>query len=101
MRYEPYSYGPSVVPQVEAAKEGYGQILWLLGEDHTLTEVSHSVLVLDRVIIPAFINRSEQVTSSSYSSNPTGLSSLSPLPWTTSSCPESSGIGRSFMSVLG
>ncbi|CAD6563612.1 MAG: hypothetical protein TREMPRED_000012 [Tremellales sp. Tagirdzhanova-0007] len=33
------NYGPSVVPQVEAAKEGYGQILWLLGEDHTLTEV--------------------------------------------------------------
>lgn len=34
------SYAPGVVPAGEAAKYGYGQILWLSGEDHTLTEVS-------------------------------------------------------------
>jgi hypothetical protein len=33
------SYAPGVVPASEAAKAGYGQILWLSGEDHTLTEV--------------------------------------------------------------
>ncbi|KAF8307531.1 branched-chain amino acid aminotransferase II [Clavulina sp. PMI_390] len=33
------NYGPSVVPQVKAAKEGYDQILWLSGEDDELTEV--------------------------------------------------------------
>ena len=33
------SYAPGVVPAGEAAKHGYGQILWLSGEDHTLTEV--------------------------------------------------------------
>lgn len=34
------SYAPGVVPAGEAAKHGYGQILWLSGDDHTLTEVS-------------------------------------------------------------
>jgi len=34
------SYAPGVVPASEAAKAGYGQILWLSGDDHTLTEVS-------------------------------------------------------------
>ena len=34
------SYAPGIVPQGEAAKEGYGQILWLSGEDHMLTEAS-------------------------------------------------------------
>jgi branched-chain amino acid aminotransferase len=33
------NYAPCVVPQVEAAKEGYDQNLWLHGEDHHLTEV--------------------------------------------------------------
>lgn len=33
------SYAPGIVPQVAAAKEGYSQILWLLGDDHELTEV--------------------------------------------------------------
>lgn len=33
------NYGPSVVPQVQAAKQGYDQILWLAGEDDQLTEV--------------------------------------------------------------
>jgi branched-chain amino acid aminotransferase len=33
------NYGPGVVPQVEAAKLGYDQILWLYGEDDRLTEV--------------------------------------------------------------
>jgi len=37
------SYAPGVVPASEAAKAGYGQILWLSGEDHTLTEVSYSI----------------------------------------------------------
>jgi hypothetical protein len=27
------------MPQLEAAKGGYSQILWLNGDDHTLTEV--------------------------------------------------------------
>lgn len=34
------SYAPGVVPASEAAKAGYGQILWLSGDDHTLTEVN-------------------------------------------------------------
>ncbi|WVQ80749.1 branched-chain amino acid aminotransferase [Cryptococcus sp. DSM 104549] len=33
------NYAPAVVPQGEAAKEGYSQNLWLLGEEHMLTEV--------------------------------------------------------------
>ncbi|WWD18768.1 branched-chain amino acid aminotransferase [Kwoniella shandongensis] len=33
------NYAPGVVPQAEAAKEGYSQNLWLYGEDHALTEV--------------------------------------------------------------
>lgn len=33
------SYAPGIVPQVAAAKEGYSQILWLLGDEHELTEV--------------------------------------------------------------
>jgi len=33
------NYSPGVVPQVEAAKLGYDQILWLLGSDDLLTEV--------------------------------------------------------------
>jgi len=38
------SYAPGVVPASEAAKAGYGQILWLSGDDHTLTEVSLPIL---------------------------------------------------------
>ncbi|ODN74068.1 branched-chain amino acid aminotransferase [Cryptococcus amylolentus CBS 6039] len=33
------NYAPGVVPQSEAAKEGYSQNLWLLGPEHALTEV--------------------------------------------------------------
>ncbi|ORY31822.1 aminotransferase [Naematelia encephala] len=33
------NYAPGVVPQADAAKQGYGQNLWLAGEDDTLTEV--------------------------------------------------------------
>lgn len=33
------NYSPGVVPQVEAAKQGYAQNLWLHGPDHELTEV--------------------------------------------------------------
>ncbi|KAF8741562.1 class-IV pyridoxal-phosphate-dependent aminotransferase family, partial [Rhizoctonia solani] len=33
------NYAPGVVPQVLAAKEGYDQNLWLLGDEHYLTEV--------------------------------------------------------------
>jgi hypothetical protein len=40
------SYAPGVVPASEAAKAGYGQILWLSGDDHTLTEVSFLILAL-------------------------------------------------------
>jgi hypothetical protein len=37
------NYAPGVVPQVEAAKEGYSQNLWLIGENHLLTEVGTMV----------------------------------------------------------
>jgi hypothetical protein len=43
------SYAPGIVPQIEAAKEGYGQILWLSGEDHTLTEVGRLSLLILKV----------------------------------------------------
>ncbi|KAG8969792.1 hypothetical protein FRC03_000618 [Tulasnella sp. 419] len=33
------NYAPCLVPQTEAAAEGYDQNLWLLGEEHYLTEV--------------------------------------------------------------
>ncbi|KAK4701709.1 branched-chain amino acid aminotransferase, partial [Phenoliferia sp. Uapishka_3] len=33
------NYAGGVVPQLEAAKEGYQQILWLFGPEHELTEV--------------------------------------------------------------
>lgn len=33
------NYAPGIVPQKEAMKEGYSQNLWLLGEEHALTEV--------------------------------------------------------------
>ena len=33
------NYAPGVVPQKEAAKKGYAQNLWLMGEEHYLTEV--------------------------------------------------------------
>lgn len=36
------NYSPGVVPQVEAAKLGYDQILWLFGSDDQLTEVSQA-----------------------------------------------------------
>jgi hypothetical protein len=48
------SYAPGVVPASEAAKAGYGQILWLSGDDHTLTEVS----LLDLMVWPKLIHRS-------------------------------------------
>ncbi|KAF0698293.1 Aste57867_11086 [Aphanomyces stellatus] len=33
------NYGATIMPQMEAAKKGYSQILWLFGEDHYVTEV--------------------------------------------------------------
>jgi hypothetical protein len=33
------NYAPTILPQVEGAKKGYSQILWLFGPDHNLTEV--------------------------------------------------------------
>ena len=33
------NYSPSFLPQQMAAKKGYNQILWLLGDDDTVTEV--------------------------------------------------------------
>lgn len=33
------NYGPAIRCQVDAAKRGYQQILWLFGEEHWLTEV--------------------------------------------------------------
>lgn len=33
------NYAPGVVPQAAAAKAGYSQNLWLLGDEHALTEV--------------------------------------------------------------
>lgn len=33
------NYAPGILPQLEAAQEGYSQILWLLGDKHQLTEV--------------------------------------------------------------
>ena len=33
------NYGPTIMPQMEAAKKGYSQILWLFGEEHYMTEV--------------------------------------------------------------
>ncbi|KAL7420583.1 branched-chain-amino-acid transaminase bat2 [Cryptotrichosporon argae] len=33
------NYAPGVVPQAAAAKQGYSQNLWLLGDEHALTEV--------------------------------------------------------------
>mmetsp|Transcript_25490 Transcript_25490/g.33303 ORF Transcript_25490/g.33303 Transcript_25490/m.33303 type:complete len:410 (+) Transcript_25490:236-1465(+) len=33
------NYGPTIHPQLQAGERGYKQILWLFGEDHTVTEV--------------------------------------------------------------
>lgn len=33
------NYAPGILPQLEAAKKGYQQNLWLFGDDHLLTEV--------------------------------------------------------------
>lgn len=33
------NYAPGILPQLEVSKDGYSQILWLLGDDHQLTEV--------------------------------------------------------------
>lgn len=33
------NYGPTILPQMEAAKRGYSQVLWLFGEEHFITEV--------------------------------------------------------------
>jgi len=32
------NYGPTIKPQTLAAQKGYSQVLWLFGEDHTVTE---------------------------------------------------------------
>jgi branched-chain amino acid aminotransferase len=33
------NYGPTILPQIEAADRGYNQVLWLFGENHEITEV--------------------------------------------------------------
>jgi len=33
------NYGPTILPQIEAADKGYSQVLWLYGENHEVTEV--------------------------------------------------------------
>lgn len=33
------NYGPTILPQMEAVKKGYSQILWLYGDEHEMTEV--------------------------------------------------------------
>jgi len=33
------NYAPTILPQVEAARAGYSQVLWLVGPDHELSEV--------------------------------------------------------------
>jgi len=40
------NYGPTILPQMEAAKKGYSQVLWLFGEDHQVTEVGTMNLFL-------------------------------------------------------
>ncbi|GAA5952119.1 hypothetical protein JCM3765_005201 [Sporobolomyces pararoseus] len=40
------NYAGGVVPQMEAAAQGYQQILWLLGSEHTLTEAGTMNLFL-------------------------------------------------------
>jgi branched-subunit amino acid aminotransferase/4-amino-4-deoxychorismate lyase len=44
------SYAPGIVPQKEAMAEGYSQNLWLLGDEHALTEVSYIGLTRDRLM---------------------------------------------------
>jgi branched-chain amino acid aminotransferase len=33
------NYGPTILPQIEAADKGYNQVLWLYGDNHEVTEV--------------------------------------------------------------
>lgn len=33
------NYGPTILVQKEAARQGLEQVLWLYGDDHQLTEV--------------------------------------------------------------
>lgn len=33
------NYGPTILPQIEAADKGYSQVLWLYGDNHEVTEV--------------------------------------------------------------
>jgi branched-chain amino acid aminotransferase len=33
------NYGPTILPQIEAAKKGYSQVLWLFGENYEISEV--------------------------------------------------------------
>jgi len=33
------NYGPTILPQVEAAQKGYSQVLWILGKEHHVSEV--------------------------------------------------------------
>lgn len=40
------NYGPTILPQMEAAKQGFSQVLWLFGEDHQVTEVGTMNLFL-------------------------------------------------------
>jgi branched-chain amino acid aminotransferase len=33
------NYGPTILPQLEASQKGYSQVLWLIGQDHVISEV--------------------------------------------------------------
>lgn len=68
------NYAPGILPQVEAQKKGCAQILWLLGEEHRITEVGTMNLfvyyktkegkrrlftpALDGTILPGVVRRS-------------------------------------------
>lgn len=38
------NYAPGILPQVEVAKEGFAQVLWLFGKDNNVTEVGTMVI---------------------------------------------------------
>lgn len=69
-----FSYAPGIVPQREAATEGYGQNLWLHGEDDALTEVSIVNTRLGRTALLREKDRLGLPTSSSRSSYPMAVS---------------------------
>ncbi|EJT98891.1 branched-chain amino acid aminotransferase II [Dacryopinax primogenitus] len=84
------NYAPGIIPQLEAAMEGYAQNLWLQGKEHFLTEVGTMNLFvvlrgedgatelvtppLDDVILPGVTRDSVLALARSHASTPiTGL----------------------------